>query len=92
MFTGIVEELAQIKSIEPKSKGIRYAISAEVVVDDLKIGDMLIYAGCDLEHWREPFQGMVCSQVFLHYNHANGPFAKTNIFDKRKMLGLPPSE
>ena len=59
---------------------------------DLKIGDMLIYAGCDLEHWREPFQGMVCSQVFLHYNHANGPFAKTNIFDKRKMLGLPPSE
>ena len=53
---------------------------------------MLIYAGCDLEHWREPFQGMVCSQVFLHYNHANGPFAKTNIFDKRKMLGLPPSE
>ena len=59
---------------------------------DLNIGDMLIYAGCDLEHWREPFQGMVCSQVFLHYNHANGPFAKTNIFDKRKMLGLPPSE
>ena len=59
---------------------------------DLKIGDMLIYAGCDLEHWREPFQGMVCSEVFLHYNHANGPFAKTNIFDKRKMLGLPPSE
>ena len=56
---------------------------------DLKIGDMLIYAGCDLEHWREPFQGKICSQVFLHYNHANGPFAKTNIFDKRKMLGLP---
>ena len=56
---------------------------------DLKIGDMLIYAGCDLEHWREPFQGKVCSQVFLHYNHANGPFAKTNIFDKRPMLGIP---
>ena len=56
---------------------------------DLKIGDMLIYSGCDLEHWREPFQGKVCSQVFLHYNHANGPFAKTNIFDKRPMLGIP---
>ena len=40
MFTGIVEELAQIKSIKPKSKGIRYVISAEVVVDDLKIGDI----------------------------------------------------
>ena len=55
---------------------------------DLKVGDMLIYSGCDLEHWREPFQGTVCSQVFLHYNHANGPFAKTNLFDKRPMLGI----
>ena len=56
---------------------------------DLKVGDMLIYSGCDLEHWREPFQGKVCSQVFLHYNHANGPFAKTNLFDKRPLLGVP---
>jgi hypothetical protein len=55
---------------------------------DLKIGDMLIYSGYELEHWREPFQGTVCSQVFLHYNHANGPFAKTNLFDKRPMLGV----
>jgi len=56
---------------------------------DLKIGDMLIYSGCDLEHWREPFQGTVCSQVFLHYNHANGPFAKTNLLDGRPLLGVP---
>jgi len=56
---------------------------------DLKVGDMLIYSGCELEHWREPFQGTVCSQVFLHYNHANGPFAKTNLYDKRPMLGIP---
>jgi len=56
---------------------------------DLKIGDMLVYSGCELEHWREPFQGTVCSQVFLHYNHANGPYAKTNLFDKRPMLGFP---
>ena len=56
---------------------------------DLKVGDMLIYSGCDLEHWREPFQGTICSQVFLHYNHASGPFAKTNIFDKRPLLGIP---
>ena len=56
---------------------------------NLKPGDMLIYSGCELEHWREPFQGEVCSQVFLHYNHANGPFAKTNLFDKRPLLGVP---
>ncbi len=45
MFTGIVEELAQIKSIEPKSKGIRYAIFSKVVVDDLKIGDSISVNG-----------------------------------------------
>ena len=58
---------------------------------DLKIGDMLIYSGCDLEHWREPFEGNICSQVFLHYNHANGPYAKTNFLDGRPLLGLPSS-
>ena len=57
----------------------------------LKQGDMLIYAGCELEHWREPFEGDVCSQVFLHYNHANGPYAKTNLMDGRSLLGLPPN-
>ena len=56
---------------------------------DLKPGDMLIYSGCELEHWREPFEGKLCGQVFLHYNHANGPFAKSNLYDKRPMLGIP---
>jgi len=55
----------------------------------LKPGDMVIYAGCELEHWREPFQGKLCGQVFLHYNHADGPFAKTNLLDKRPLLGIP---
>ena len=55
----------------------------------LGIGDMLVYSGCDLEHWREKFEGNICGQVFLHYNHVNGPFADKNVFDERPMLGLP---
>ena len=55
----------------------------------LEPGDMLMYSGCKLEHWRKPFQGKLCGQVFLHYNHADGPFAKSNLYDKRPMLGLP---
>ena len=55
---------------------------------NLKPGDMLIYSGCDLEHWREPFKGELCGQVFLHYNHADGQFAKSNLYDKRPMLGI----
>ena len=56
----------------------------------LEVGDMLVYSGCELEHWREPFEGTTCGQVFLHYNHVNGPFAEKNRFDKRPMLGVPP--
>ena len=56
----------------------------------LEVGDRLVYSGCELEHWREPFEGDVCGQVFLHYNHVNGPFAEKNRFDKRPMLGIPP--
>ena len=53
-------------------------------------GDMLIYKGCDLEHWREPFEGENCAQVFLHYNDASKKDAEENKFDKRPFLGLPP--
>jgi len=56
---------------------------------DLAPGDMLIYSGCELEHWREPFEGNVCGQVFLHYNHRNGRFAESNLYDKRPLLGIP---
>ena len=56
---------------------------------DLEVGDMLVYSGCELEHWREPFEGEVCGQVFLHYNHVNGQFKDVNLFDGREKLGLP---
>jgi len=52
-------------------------------------GDILIYSGCELEHWREPFMGEYCVQVFLHYNKFNSKGAEENKFDKRPHLGLP---
>ena len=56
---------------------------------DLKPGDMLVYSGCELEHWRKKFKGKECVQVFLHYNNRKTPGAKDNMFDKRPHLGLP---
>jgi hypothetical protein len=50
---------------------------------------MLIYSGCDLEHWREEFKGEHCAQVFLHYNKKGSKMAKENVFDKRPFIGLP---
>ncbi len=52
---------------------------------------MLIYSGCNLEHWREEFKGKHCGQVFLHYNKFNSKQAKENYLDKRPLLGLPAS-
>ena len=56
---------------------------------DLKQGDMLVYSGCELEHWRNKFKGKEHIQVFLHYNNRKTPGAKENMFDKRPHLGLP---
>jgi len=56
---------------------------------DLEPGDMLIYRGCDLEHWRKPFKGKECVQVFLHFNNVATEGSKENMFDKRPHIGLP---
>jgi hypothetical protein len=55
----------------------------------LSPGDMLIYSGCDLEHWREEFEGKDCAQVFLHYNNDKTKTSKQNYLDTRPCLGLP---
>ena len=73
-----VEESKRL--IKNPNKGVRV---------DLKPGDMLVYSGCELEHWREKFKGKECVQVFLHYNNRKTPGAKDNMFDKRPHLGLP---
>ena len=69
-------------------KGIHKPGAPKGVKVDLKPGDMLIYSGCELEHWREPFEGDDCAQVFLHYNQISKK-AEQNKFDKRPHLGLP---
>ena len=61
----------------------------EGVKIDLEPGDALIYRGCEVEHWREAFEGDNCGQVFLHYNDASGENAKENAYDRRPFLGLP---
>jgi len=56
---------------------------------DLEQGDMLVYSGCELEHWRNKFKGKDCAQVFLHYNNEKTRGSEQNLFDKRLHLGLP---
>ena len=70
-------------------KGITSSSKAKGIKVDLKPGDMLVYSGCELEHWREKFKGNECVQVFLHYNNQKTLNSKNNMFDKRPHLGLP---
>ena len=52
-------------------------------------GDMLVYKGRELAHWRERFNGNYWIQAFFHYVDANGPLASYK-FDGRRGIGLPP--
>ncbi len=52
-------------------------------------GDMAIYRGCDLVHWREVFDRLWQVQVFLHYVRQHGPFATLGKYDCRPALGMP---
>jgi hypothetical protein len=49
-------------------------------------GDVLLYRGVELTHWRDAYQGERLFQVFLHYVDANGPHAGEK-FDSRASLG-----
>jgi hypothetical protein len=68
-------------SIKPNAhKGIKV---------NLKPGDMLLYKGNELEHWRDSFDGENHGQIFLHYNNVKTKNSKQNIYDGRLHLGLP---
>jgi len=41
---------------------------------NLKAGDAIIYKGCDIKHWRKPYEGDYHIQTFLHYVDANGKY------------------
>ena len=45
MFTGIVEELAQVKYIKKTDNGYRYSFKANLVIDDIQLGDSVSVNG-----------------------------------------------
>jgi hypothetical protein len=54
---------------------------------ELQPGDAVLYRGTELEHWREPYQGVQAAQVFLHYVDQDGPHAEWK-YDKREALSM----
>ena len=52
-------------------------------------GDAAIYCGVECAHWRAPFQGERCVQVFLHYVDQNGPYADWKHDKRGDVLDMP---
>lgn len=53
----------------------------------LNPGDLCLYRGCELWHWRPKFENKWYLQVFLHYVDADGPY-KEFIYDNRPSLSV----
>lgn len=58
------------------------------VLLDLDVGEMAVYRGCEITHWRPSFKGNWQVQVFFHYVDANGPY-KDEVCDGRTQYGVP---
>lgn len=58
---------------------------------DLKLGDLLIYKGCEAQHYRNPFEGKYQIQAHLHYVDAEHPAYKPHVNDGRSSLGVKKS-
>jgi predicted 2-oxoglutarate/Fe(II)-dependent dioxygenase YbiX len=63
-----------------------FADEVKQVAIALHRGDMMVYKGCELLHWREEFKGQWHVQVFFHYVDANGPY-KDHYRDGRNEFG-----
>jgi hypothetical protein len=50
-------------------------------------GDLIIYKGMELEHWREKYEGNEQIQVFLHYVDKNGKYS-SYANDNRPIIGI----
>ena len=75
---------------EYENKNYNWPIFMDGNRAELKPGDMVIYRGCDLSHWREIFEGSETDwhvQGFFHYVDANGPNASFK-YDTRPALGI----
>jgi hypothetical protein len=64
------------------SDGTKWPIYMDNNPLEMNPGDAVIYAGCEVEHWRNSFEGDYHIQSFLHYVDQNGIY-KDFKYDKR---------
>ena len=55
---------------------------------DIGIGELMMYSGCEVPHWRDEYEGTWQAQVFFHYVREDGPYAQECVYDGRPSLGI----
>jgi len=68
---------------------IYFEVDRKQVEVELNNGDMIVYRGDLMNHWRKPYTGNRHTQAFIHYVDSQGPYAETNKYDGRPALGFP---
>ncbi len=68
-----------------------FKVGEQNVPVSLKKGDAVLYKGLELQHWREEYKGLGCTQVFLHWVYANGEYADWK-YDRRPRIGSKETE
>ena len=68
------------------SDGTRWPIYMDGKPYNLTPGQAMIYLGCEVEHWREPFTGDWQAQTFMHYVDENGAYVDYK-WDRRSFIG-----
>lgn len=58
------------------------------IMIDLYPGDVMIYKGTEIYHWRDKFLGKSQYQLFMHFVDNDGKYAD-QLYDTRPYIGLP---
>ncbi|MBT87782.1 MAG: hypothetical protein CMD55_03850 [Gammaproteobacteria bacterium] len=72
---------------QKKSTHERSSIGCKAI--SMNPGDVLIYQGINVLHWRDPLEGNFSKNIFIHYVDKNGPLYKENPclkFDGRESI------
>jgi hypothetical protein len=62
-------------------------IRGETLYVEQEPGDIILYKGNELKHWRNPYKGTEQINAFMFYVKANGPRAELK-YDTRPLLGM----
>jgi hypothetical protein len=59
---------------------------------ELEPGDVVLYLGCQSDHWRNKFEGQECVQLFMHYVRSYGPKSWAYFDQQRQQEPTPPTD